>query len=162
MTVLDSRNPQTIQHNPDSNSAAQGAMIAGKLDYCAQHAIRWCSAVRTKQPAKKIRSASDGEGRLQGFRHTSVYRMDSSNATNFCSLGGAAHLLTAWAHWAPEAKLHRPVVSRTALGVAQPRTGRHAYLNCRRRLKKTNVNASPVSERRQFPVVHDRNAHGFT
>jgi hypothetical protein len=45
-------------------------------------------------------------------------------------------------------------------GIAQE--GCHAYLNCRRRLKKTNVNAKPVSENRQFPVVHGRNAHGFT
>jgi hypothetical protein len=64
--------------------------------------------------------------------------------------------LVRWEEWrisslpgslCPEAKLHWPGVSRTALGVAQPRTGHHAYLNCRRRLIKTNVNASPVSER---------------
>ena len=60
------------------------------------------------------------------------------------------------------AKLHWPGVSRAALGVAQPRTGRHAYLNCRRRLKKTNVKPSPAPKRCQFPVVHGRNAHGFT
>ena len=43
----------------------------------------------------------------------------------------------------PKAKLHWPGVSRAALGVAQPRTGRHAYLNCRRRLKKTNGKLVP-------------------
>jgi hypothetical protein len=80
--------------------------------------------------------------------------MDSGNARKFCSLGGNGASPCCLAHWTPEAKLHRPGVSRTALGVAQPRTGRYAYLNCRRRLKKTNANASPVSGRRQLPVVH--------
>ena len=59
-------------------------------------------------------------------------------------------------------KLDWPGVSRTALGVAQPRTGRHAYLNCRRRLKKTNADISPASGGRQSPVVQGHAAHGFT
>jgi hypothetical protein len=63
---------------------------------------------------------------------------------------------------APKLKLHWPGVSRTALGVAQPRTGRHAWLNCRRRLKKTNADTSPLPRGRQLPVVHGHAAHGFT
>jgi len=88
--------------------------------------------------------------------------MDSGNATKFCSLGGNGASPCCLAHWTQEAKLHRLGVSRTALGVAQPRTGRYAYLNCRRRLEKSNADTSPASGGRQLSVVHGRNAHGFT
>jgi hypothetical protein len=50
-----------------------------------------------------------------------------------------------WLAHRPKVELDWPGVSRTALGVAQPRTGRHAYLNCRRRLDKANPDTSPVS-----------------
>src|SRR6185369_5241968 len=77
--------------------------------------------------------------------HTHPYLPDGFRQGNkFCSLGGRAHLLAGWLT-GPKVELDWPGVSRTALGVAQPRTGRHAYLNCRRRLDKTNPDSSPVS-----------------
>jgi len=36
------------------------------------------------------------------------------------------------------------------------------HLNCRRRLNKTNANASRVSGRCQLPVVQGHDAHGFS